>query len=219
MKQVLFSFCVVLLLALLGCSPASVDQEKSAQVRSDIYRSIDGRSFIPCYTRDGQAECGERLFRRPVSDSFETGIPAEESDWYDCGDQDFACVANPGYLMAVPKNGELKVGQVFKVRGSELVVRQCFPFFLDMDATCDTALISSRCADSCGCFDGFFEFEVVFYYSKSVGISAFFLVPQSKDLAAARVDRSWALIAESGFLKADFHLAPMNNRDPCQVRE
>lgn len=217
MKLAIIPVCLAFLLALLACSPAKDVPKESENSSSDIYRSFDGRSFIPCFIRDGAAGCGERLFHRPVSATLDTGMLSDESYWYDCGDPNFACVGNSAYLMAVPRKEGLRAGQVFKVRGSELVVRRCFPNVGIVEDECGTALISSRCVDSCGCHKDYLPtFGVFFYYSERVGVSAFMMVARMEDLTTALPERSWGLMADAGFLKADFNLPPMIKRDPCQ---
>lgn len=212
---------MALAFALVACSrPASPDTQTISDSSVDVYRTLDGTSFIPCSRSGDAGRCGERLFRRPLDSSeYETGIPSDESFWYDCNDAEFSCVSNPLYLLAVPRKG-LAEGLVYSTRGFKLTVIHCFsesPLWSEQDR-CDTALISARCEEACKCLtEQFPDAGVLFYYSKSIGVSSFMLTMSINQMSSARPGRSWTLIADKGFLVRDFKLQPAGSRRPCSA--
>jgi hypothetical protein len=207
-------------IALIACSrQESADVQQTSKLEVDVYRTFDGTSFIPCSRTGDAGRCGERFYRRPLDpeSEYETGMPGDEDFWYDCSDAEFSCVSNPLYLMAVPKSG-LTQGLVYLTRGFELTVVLCSsesPRWQDQDR-CDTALISARCTESCTCLtEKAPRAGVLFYYSKSIGISAFMLTPSIEQMSSADPSRSWSLITDKGFLVDDFKLQPAGASRPC----
>ncbi len=211
------SMALAFLVLLVACAPDTKEPvQGSANIPSrDIYRSVDGGSFIPCSVdENAHGRCGERLYRRPLDPEYETGVPGMEDGWGDCSDAETLCIGNRSYLLAVPRNG-IREGLVYRTHGSQLSVVRCLPRVFQA-TECDTALISSKCEDRCECWNDWVHFEILFYYSREVGVTAFFLfTPSAEGLSQADPGHSWALIAESGFLKDEYRLPPFGDHKPC----
>jgi hypothetical protein len=209
--------CALFVLTLSACTYQSLNTSEhlEAESSSDVYRALNGKSFIPCYKKKDSGWCGESLFLRPARPGLDTGYPAAEDSWYDCSDADFSCVTNPIYLLAVPRTG-LTQGLVYKTHGFELTVLKCFEDGFGGPNKCQTALIATRCVGSCECLpEQMPRFGVLFYYAEDIGVSAFMFTPSIDEMDGAIPWRSWGLIAERGFLARDFGLPPVGSARPC----
>ena len=211
----------VLLGLVAACGPTSeegpsppVDKEA---LQVDLYRAINGESYIPCSGKEALSACGERLYARPPSDEYDAGIPSTEGEWANCSTDEVDCILNYRYVMAVPKS-DLHPGLTYKLHGAELSVEKCFEALMsEFPTPCEVALISTRCVDDCGCLD---EAErdggVLFYYTRNIGITAFFTTRNVREMRETHPAYSWTLIADQGFLKKPLSLqqAPIDFR-PC----
>jgi hypothetical protein len=189
-----------------ACGPMAAEMPSSAGERAwrkvDLYRAINGESYIPCSGREVLSECGEDLYARPPSEYDLLTPPSPERKWGNCSTDEVDCVLNYRYVMAVPKS-DLRAGLTYKLRGAELRVEACFEALLsEFPTPCEVALISTQCVDDCGCLE---EAEkdsgVLFYYSRKFGITAFFATQNIKAMQEIQPAYSWTLIADEGFLK------------------
>lgn len=207
------------------CGPRAAEKPSSTGEREvlkvDLYRAINGESYIPCYGRGVLSKCGERLYARPPSEEFDLGIPSAEGDWGNCSTDEVDCILNHKYVMAVPKS-DLRVGLTYKLRGAELRVEACFKALMsEFPTPCEVALISTQCVDDCECLEKpEKDSGVLFYYTRKLGITAFFatqnISTQSIEMREIRPAYSWTLIADEGFLKKKLSLpqVPAGYR-PC----
>ena len=210
----------VLLGLVAACGPTSEEASPSESAESlqiDLYRAINGESYIPCSGREALSACGERLYARPPSDEYDVGVPSAEGQWANCSTDEVDCILNDTYVMAVPK-GDLRAGLAYKLHGAELNVERCFEALMsEFPTPCEVALISTRCVDDCGCLE---EAErdsgVLFYYARNIGITAFFRTRNVREMRETHPAYSWTLIADEGFLKKQLSLqqAPIDFR-PC----
>lgn len=203
--------------------PSSVGEGEWRKV--DLYRAINGESYIPCSGREVLSKCGERLYARPPSEEYDLGIPTAEGEWGSCSTDEVDCVLNSDYVMAVPKS-DLRAGLTYKLRGAELTVEACFEALLsEFPTPCEVALISTQCVDDCGCRGrSQTDSGVLFYYTRKFGITAFFAKQSIKQSIKQNIGEmreihpaySWTLIADEGFLKKTLSLpqVPADFR-PC----
>lgn len=204
-----------------ACAPRAGDVPSSAGEREglevDLYRAINGESYIPCYGREVLSECGERLYARPPSEEYDVGIPSPEGEWASCSTGEVDCILNYRYVMAVPKS-DLREGLAYRLHGAELKIETCFEALLsELPTPCEVALISTKCVDDCGCLgEAQKDSGVLFYYTRNFGITAFFTMQNIKDMREIQPAYSWTLIADEGFLKKSLSLpqAPADFR-PC----
>lgn len=207
---------VTLFVLLAACSPRAAEVPSSAGERAwrkvDLYRAINGESYIPCSGREVLSECGEDLYARPSSEKYDLlTIPSPERKWGNCSTDEVDCVLNYRYVMAVPKS-DLRAGLTYKLRGAELKVEACFEALLsEFPTPCEVALISTQCVDDCGCLENSQKDSgVLFYYSRKFGITAFFatqnIKTQNIEMREIRPAYSWTLIADEGFLKKPLSL-------------
>lgn len=202
-----------------GEAPSSPGEREWLEV--DLYRAINGESYIPCRGREVLSECGEDLYARPYSEEYDLlTIPSPEGEWASCSTGEVDCILNLAYVMAVPK-GDLRAGLTYKLHGAELTVEACFEALQsEFPTPCEVALISTHCVEDCDCLVGSRKDSgVLFYYTRKLGITAFFTTQNIKEMREIRPAYSWTLIADEGFLKKALSLprAPADFR-PCSRR-
>jgi hypothetical protein len=200
---------LIFAMILWGCigDPAPA-QTQLAAPKVDMYKRGDGRETISC--RIGSpGDCGSR----------ELG---PELLYSDCSDEQFLCLMSTADVLAVPKAG-LKPGQEYSVFGAKLAVERCF----GDQATCEVAVISSRCADAeiCTCRSSLKGRTTRFYYSRELGVTAFYTVAgdarvgmDAAMLADALPLLTYVLVAEKGFLNAPLSLRRASIKAGCPKR-
>ena len=134
--------------------------------------------------------------------------------YFDCSDEQFNCLMSTADVLAVPKAG-LKMGQKYSVFGTNLTVERCFRD----EATCEIAVhyfALCRCSKSAAAVPRETPGRVTtFYYSRDLGVTAFYTVADTSDigvdagrLADALPLLTFVLVAEKGFLRAPLVLRP-----------
>jgi hypothetical protein len=185
------------LLFLAGCVGGRMTAHNSMHPYMDMYKRGDGRETIQCRAIQPRNIC-------------ET-LSAPVLLYFDCSDTQFECVFDTMDVLAIPRAG-LALGQQYSVYGAKLTVERCF----GDQTSCTTALISSKCVESltCSCRSGTTASTAFFYFSRDIGVTAFYSAPDiSPDLgidAKMRADFiplvTYALVAEKGFLRAPLTL-------------
>jgi hypothetical protein len=123
-------------------------------------------------------------------------------------------------VLAVPKAG-LTQGQRYLVFGTNLEVERCF----GDQATCEVAVISSRCADAgiCKCRSDIPNRVTTFYYSRDLGVTAFFTKGDVENLGVdtdtlmdALPLLTYVLVGKEGFLKMPLGLPRAKLKTVCR---
>lgn len=218
-RQITLALLLWLLAACTSMSgEAPLPSAATGRIEVDLYRAVNGETYIRCSGMSALTDCGERLYGNPESDEHDLLPPSLEGEWANCSTSEVFCILNYRSVMAVPKS-DLRAGLIYKVHGAELTVEKCFRALMsEVPAPCGVALISTRCVDDCDCLE---ESEknggVLFYYARSFGITAFFTTRDIKDMRESRSENTWMLVADEGFLKAPLSLkqAPSDYR-PCR---
>ncbi len=192
-----------------ACSSTSeaASSAETGRREVDLYRAINGESYIPCSGIGVLSHCGERLYARPGNEEYDVGIPSAEGQWADCSTNEVDCILNRRYVMAVPKS-DLRAGLVYRSHGAELTVEKCFEALAsEFPTPCEVAQISTRCVDDCGCLgERLKNSGVLFYYTRKFGITAFSTIQNINDGGEIWPAYSWTLIADEGFLKKPLSL-------------
>lgn len=202
--------CVsISLLSLLGCAQTNLAGGKSPHIESAaMYQLGDGKQTIRCDSRVVPNICaGSGLLSSPLL--------------FDCSDERFDCVFDTLNVMAVPKGG-YALGESYQAFGASLKVERCF----GDQATCEMAVISSRCEDAsdCTCRLAEHKQKTIFYFSRERGIIAFYTtLENTSELADKGIGSdffndavpmmTYFLIAEKGLLRAPWVLEKTSSRE------
>lgn len=205
---------VPLTLLLVACSVRPVaDPPETNKSTVDLYRSFDGRSYIPCWvgSADDRYQCGEPLYARPYHPELETGFPSAADYWVDCSNQDYVCVMNLAHVLAAPR-GRIAPGDRFDKNGASLVVEACYS--RNTEQECSLALISSRVGAECGATE-LDTFSVKFFYTPSRGITEILSMRDGADFGTLIPSESWSLIDDQGFLTQRWTLPKVGEESLC----
>jgi hypothetical protein len=190
--------------ALAACSTGP--EGRASIVPFEMYKRGDGRDPIVCSDLNSVQECASS---------------GREASFIDCSDDRFACVLGASGVLATPKVGVIE-RQEYSVFGANLKVERC----LGGGTSCETAVITSRCADPeiCSCRYSSVNTVTTFYFSPDMGITAFNTVDHdsiaelggdAKYLADVLPVVTYVLVAQEGFLKAPLALRRVEFQKTC----
>lgn len=194
---------IILVLFLQGCVGNPSTAHDSTLVSGVTYKRGDGET-IDCAHSQRVYACGSRN--------------APFFIYFDCSDEQFECVFDTSNVLAIPKAGPT-LGQQYSVYGAKLTVERC-------QHACKEALISSRCLEglTCSCRGGISDTTTYFYFSREIGVTAFYFVPDVsaeperdvKTLLQLVPLQTFVLVSEQGFLRAPLALGRMPLKTNCQ---
>ena len=189
---------------LAGCVNSSFEVPQTPKWH--LYNRGDSREAVDCSGGEIPRACGSRV------------LPAKI--YFDCSDEQFECVFDTTFVMAVPRTG-LSPAQKYSVFGSNLTVERCS----GAGDSCEVAMVSSKCADAqtCSCRSGMTP-ALYFYFVRNVGVTVFYSVtedgalsgPDTKLLMDIRPMYSYYLVGERGFLSMPMGLERANLRTNCR---
>jgi hypothetical protein len=196
---------IIWVLFLQSCVGNPLTAHNSTPVSGVTYKSGDGETIDCAHSRRVYA-CGSRS--------------APLFIYFDCSDEQFECVFDTSNVLAIPKAG-LTLGQQYSVYGAKLTVERC-------QHACKEALISSRCVEglTCSCRGGggISDITTFFYFSRDIGVAAFYFVPDvspepgrdAKTLLELVPLQTFVLVSEQGFLRAPLALGRTPLKTNCQ---
>jgi hypothetical protein len=141
-------------------------------------------------------------------------------NFYDCSDEDYACVATPVDFFAVPRSAlreELREGQRYSVDHTNFLVEYCY----GSASQCEKALISAECASAqvCECRHGKGVLRKSYFsYSATQGILSFYILelrPGEILNPLSMLQSAFSLVGAEGFLKKNIPLPRANLPSHC----